>query len=156
MSHKNIQTVLEKAFAGLIRYQPSRNPKDVAGKPDFYFQAKDDRAAVFVDGCHQHSCPAHKRLLKTVWLRKKLQADKAEDRRVNRKLIHGGVAVFRVWECVLMAHPLIVASMIIKAVGADFGAINWLAVARRHPKSAMRVLKTASGMPQTNRDRPRT
>jgi DNA mismatch endonuclease, patch repair protein len=67
-------------------------------RPDFIFQRP--KIAVFVDGCFWHGCPKH-----VIWpkgnaafWKKKILANKARDRRVNRVLRTQGWKVIRVWE----------------------------------------------------------
>lgn len=70
----------------------------VFGKPDFVFQKL--KLAVFVDGCFWHACPLHAtnpRNNATFW-QKKLSANKARDRKVNRLLRAESWRVLRVWE----------------------------------------------------------
>lgn len=67
-------------------------------KPDFVF--REVRLTVFVDGCFWHSCPKHATKPKNnapFW-RKKLAANKARDRLVNRSLRRNGWRVLRIWE----------------------------------------------------------
>lgn len=73
-------------------------------RPDFVFQKQ--RVAVFVDGCFWHGCPKHSNLPannRAFWSRK-LAANKARDRRVNRRLRKDGWRVVRIWEHDLGAH----------------------------------------------------
>ncbi|MDZ7269969.1 MAG: very short patch repair endonuclease [candidate division KSB1 bacterium] len=68
------------------------------GKPDFTFPQQ--RVVVFVDGCFWHGCPKHcnmPRNNRAFWKRK-LDSNKARDRRVNRILRQKGWKVIRVWE----------------------------------------------------------
>jgi DNA mismatch endonuclease, patch repair protein len=74
-----------------------RNQK-VFGKPDFIFWSM--KVAVFVDGCFWHGCRKHGVLPSSnreFW-KKKLDANKARDRRVTRKLRGEGWTVIRIWE----------------------------------------------------------
>jgi DNA mismatch endonuclease (patch repair protein) len=67
-------------------------------RPDFVFPRL--RLAVFVDGCFWHACPVHAtrpRSNAAFW-RRKLAANKARDRRVNRTLRAAGWRVLRIWE----------------------------------------------------------
>ena len=67
-------------------------------KPDFVFPKL--RLAVFVDGCFWHACPLHAtkpRNNAALW-RKKLAANRARDRKVNRALRAAGWRVLRIWE----------------------------------------------------------
>ncbi|NBV22498.1 MAG: very short patch repair endonuclease [Proteobacteria bacterium] len=70
----------------------------LAVRPDFVFPKL--RLAVFVDGCFWHGCPRHGTQPKgngAFW-RKKLAANVARDRRVNRALRRSGWRVLRIWE----------------------------------------------------------
>ena len=75
-----------------------RRNQSVFGKPDFVFRKA--RVAVFVDGCFWHGCPKHCNIPasnRSFW-KKKLAANKARDRRVNRALRKTGWRVVRIWE----------------------------------------------------------
>lgn len=67
-------------------------------KPDFVFPKL--RLAVFVDGCFWHACPMHatKPRNNAAFWWKKLAANKARDRKVNRTLRAAGWRVLRIWE----------------------------------------------------------
>jgi DNA mismatch endonuclease (patch repair protein) len=67
-------------------------------RPDFVF--RNLRLAVFVDGCFWHACPIHatKPRNNAAFWRKKLSANRARDRKVNRTLRATGWGVLRVWE----------------------------------------------------------
>lgn len=79
-------------ITGWRRHQP------VFGKPDFVFPKL--RLAVFVDGCFWHACPLHatKPRNHAAFWRKKLAANQARDRKVNRTLRAAGWRVLRIWE----------------------------------------------------------
>jgi DNA mismatch endonuclease (patch repair protein) len=67
-------------------------------RPDFVFPKL--RLAVFVDGCFWHACPVHAtqpRNNAAFW-RRKLAANTARDRAVNRALRASGWRVLRLWE----------------------------------------------------------
>jgi DNA mismatch endonuclease (patch repair protein) len=101
----------ELALAGLFRrhgvtgwrrHWQIRSPKsevrDFQVRPDFVFPRL--RLAVFVDGCFWHGCPRHAtqpRNHAAFW-RRKLAANRARDRRVNRALRAAGWRVLRIWE----------------------------------------------------------
>ena len=91
----------ELALARLLRRHHVtgwRRQADLFGKPDFTFRAR--RVAVFVDGCFWHGCPKHgtrPRQNRGFWERK-LNGNRARDRRVNRALRAKGWRVMRVWE----------------------------------------------------------
>jgi DNA mismatch endonuclease (patch repair protein) len=67
-------------------------------RPDFVFPKR--RLAVFVDGCFWHGCPKHATRPRgnAAFWRRKLAANKARDRRVNRVLRAAGWRVLRIWE----------------------------------------------------------
>lgn len=74
-----------------------RNQK-VFGKPDFLF--RQNRLALFVDGCFWHGCPKHCKIPagnRAFW-KKKFALNKARDRRVTRELRRLGWRVVRIWE----------------------------------------------------------
>ncbi len=67
-------------------------------KVDFVFPKR--KLAIFVDGCFWHGCPWHAtnpRQHAAFW-RKKLAANRARDRQVNRALRAAGWRVLRIWE----------------------------------------------------------
>jgi DNA mismatch endonuclease (patch repair protein) len=75
-----------------------RRHGDLFGKPDFTFRAQ--RLAVFVDGCFWHGCPKHgtqPRHNRVFWQRK-LNGNRARDRKVSRVLRAQGWRVLRIWE----------------------------------------------------------
>lgn len=75
------------------------------GKPDFVFPTA--KVAVFVDGCFWHGCPKHSNMPasnRPFW-QKKMAANKARDRLVNRTLRKQGWRVVRIWEHDLARHP---------------------------------------------------
>ena len=87
-----IKVLRKHGITGWRRHQP------VFGKPDFVFP--EERLAIFVDGCFWHGCRKH---CKTpagnhAFWKKKLAANKARDRRVNRVLRKDGWRVVRIWE----------------------------------------------------------
>lgn len=91
----------ELALAKLLRRHAvtgwRRHPV-MFGKPDFVFRK--ERVAVFVDGCFWHGCPHHatKPGNNAGFWRKKLAANRARDRLVNRRLRRDGWRVVRIWE----------------------------------------------------------
>lgn len=95
--NKDTEVALAKLFrsnriAGWRRHHP------ITGRPDFAFPKQ--KLAVFVDGCFWHGCPKHcvePKGNKVFWLRK-LAANKARDRKVNRLLRVNGWHVLRIWE----------------------------------------------------------
>jgi DNA mismatch endonuclease (patch repair protein) len=91
----------ELALLGLFRRHGItgwRRHQPVFGKPDFVFPKL--KVAVFVDGCFWHGCPKHSSMPRNnrpFWM-KKLAANKARDRLVNRTLRRAGWRVVRIWE----------------------------------------------------------
>lgn len=75
-----------------------RRGSKMLGKPDFIFPKL--KLAVFVDGCFWHGCPKHGTKPKTnaAFWRKKIETNKARDRRVNRELRAKGWRVLRIWD----------------------------------------------------------
>jgi len=77
-----------------------RRNQTLLGKPDFVFPKQ--KIALFVDGCFWHGCPKpkHSNMPKNnqAFWAKKLQANKARDKFVNRELRKMGWKVVRVWE----------------------------------------------------------
>lgn len=70
----------------------------LAGTPDFAFPGK--RLAVFVDGCFWHGCPwhGHKPSSNRAFWKRKLDRNKARDKRVTKTLRRAGWQVLRIWE----------------------------------------------------------
>lgn len=75
-----------------------RRGSKLPGKPDFVFPKL--KTAVFVDGCFWHGCPRHfiKPKGNAAFWRKKIQTNRARDRKVNRTLRSMGWKVVRVWQ----------------------------------------------------------
>lgn len=102
--NKNTELVLVKLFrqhhiTGWRRHQK------IFGKPDFAFRR--ERVVVFVDGCFWHGCAKHCKVPtgnREFW-QKKLSANKARDRRVNRELRKQGWNVIRLWQHDLVRQP---------------------------------------------------
>lgn len=85
-----------------LRYRVSG---PLPGRPDVVFAGV--RAVVFVDGCFWHRCPKHAVPPKSngAFWRRKLRANVARDRSVDRKLHELGWRVIRVWEHEVEANP---------------------------------------------------
>ncbi len=82
----------------VIRIISGSPPSKFIVRPDFVFRAA--RVALFVDGCFWHACGKHSNLPannRAFW-RKKLDANRARDRLVNRTLRRLGWKVLRIWE----------------------------------------------------------
>ena len=77
----------------------TKHPKDILGKPDFYFP--DVKLVLFVDGCFWHSCAFCARKLpstRTEFWKNKIDTNRRRDNRKRRKLRAMGFHVMRVWE----------------------------------------------------------
>lgn len=75
-----------------------RRNQPLAGKPDFLFRQQ--RVAIFVDGCFWHDCPRHCRVPSSnrpYWFGK-ISNNKARDLKVTRTLRAAGWRVVRIWE----------------------------------------------------------
>lgn len=75
-----------------------RHPKNILGRPDFYFPTS--KLALFVDGCFWHACPTCGRIPKTrtAFWQEKIDSNRRRDQRTRRSLRSLGYRVFRVWE----------------------------------------------------------
>jgi len=74
------------------------HPRDILGKPDLYFRQQ--RLAVFLDGCFWHGCAKCGHIPKTrrpFW-RAKILRNKERDKVNARKLRQSKIRVVRVWE----------------------------------------------------------
>lgn len=74
------------------------NAKDVPGKPDFFF--RENRIAVFIDGCFWHGCPmcGHYPKTRSVFWKTKILRNKERDRKNRRRLRREGIRVISIWE----------------------------------------------------------
>src|SRR6266853_5385354 len=74
--------------AGISGWQIA--PKDVPGRPDFYF--RDQRLAVFVDGCFWHGCRkcGHIPSTNRPFWHAKIMGNRTRDRLTNAKLRREG------------------------------------------------------------------
>lgn len=68
------------------------------GNPDFYF--KEEKLAVFVDGCYWHGCPkcGHIPKTRTEFWKAKIDRNKERDRKNNKELKNIGIRSLRIWE----------------------------------------------------------
>ena len=122
-----------------------RNQK-VFGRPDFLF--RQNRLALFVDGCFWHGCPKHCKIPagnRAFW-KKKFAANMARDRRVNRELRRLGWQVARIWEHDLAKRQQAIIGRIIRA----------LTRAAPSPATRPRPAAGASGPRRTPPDRKST
>lgn len=110
-----------------------KSQMDLVGKPDFVF--KDQRLAVFVDGCFWHGCPKCRLAPKTnveYWTNK-IRRNRKRDRDVKRILAAEGWMVKRIWEHSLKSPKRVVAT-IKGAIDRASTAVNGLLV--EPPKSS--------------------
>jgi DNA mismatch endonuclease (patch repair protein) len=79
------------------------------GKPDFAF--REEKVAIFVDGCFWHFCPRCTKIPRQneLYWKEKSKRNKARDRHVSRQLRQMGWAVLRVWEHSLAKEELVAA-----------------------------------------------
>lgn len=83
-----------------------RRGSRLPGRPDFLFPKA--RVAVFVDGDFWHGHPVTARIPasnRAFWV-KKIESNKARDKKVNRLLKEKGWRVLRIWESSLKSHPV--------------------------------------------------
>ena len=88
----------------------------VAGKPDFAWPGR--KIAVFVDGCFWHGCVRCKTLPGTnveFW-QKKIETNRARDKRVTKLLRIDGWTVLRFWEHDVKRNPKKAVLRIVAAV----------------------------------------
>jgi DNA mismatch endonuclease (patch repair protein) len=80
------------------------HPREICGKPDFFFPMQ--KLAVFVDGCFWHGCKKCGHIPKTnqsFWAAK-IDRNRKRHRRVNSQLKSKGIRVRRFWEHTLKAN----------------------------------------------------
>jgi len=108
------ETRIRKALWALgLRY---RIKNRLPGRPDIVISHA--RIAVFVDGCFWHQCPKHfvmPRTRRAFW-KQKIQANRARDRGVNRKLKRDGWSVLRFWEHEIDTQLALTCSLVLKVV----------------------------------------
>ena len=109
----------EEALASAFRrlgVKGWRRHVDLPGKPDFVF--REQRLAVFVDGCFWHNCPKHGHVPRSniSYWREKLARNKARDAKVNRELAGRGWRVLRIWEHSVKASPSACAKRVARAL----------------------------------------
>jgi len=93
-------------ITGWRRHQP------LPGRPDFVFRQQ--RVAIFVDGCFWHGCRSHCRMPqgnREYWQRK-IAGNSARDRRTTRLLRSLGWRVLRIWGHALASPETVVARII--------------------------------------------
>jgi len=74
------------------------HPRDVTGRPDFWFP--ETRLAILVDGCFWHGCPkcGHYPRTRAAFWKAKISRNRERDRMTSRKLRQSGCRVLRFWE----------------------------------------------------------
>lgn len=82
------------------------HPKQLPGKPDFYFPAKN--VAVFIDGCFWHHCQkcGHIPKSNSEFWKAKMKRNRARDKMNCRLLVNSGIRVYRLWEHELKEQSL--------------------------------------------------
>jgi len=113
-----------------------RHPRRIPGRPDFYFRQQ--RLALFIDGCFWHGCSQCGRLPKSrvgFW-KAKIDGNRRRDAVVRRDLRLGGYRILRIWE-----HDL-KSSGWLRKVQARLGALTSPPKAkRRNPTPHFRALR---------------
>lgn len=98
---KNNRSTEERLAMLLARNKISgwtRNYLLITGKPDFYF--KNEKIAIYVDGCFWHGCPkcGHIPKTRTEYWKAKIEKNKERDLKVTLENEQNGVLVLRFWE----------------------------------------------------------
>lgn len=113
------EQLLQRMFVlrGLSDFE--MQPKQIPGRPDFYFP--NSKSAVFVDGCFWHGC---KNCFKEPQTNQKFWSSKiginmTRDRIVNRKLSILGITIIRVKEHELKTNPQVVLKNIKKKLSVN-------------------------------------
>lgn len=96
-------TRLEKCLfamlAGMSLNGWNKNAGNIIGKPDVVF--KEEKVAIFIDGCFWHGCPVCKRKLpdtnRQYW-KKKITRNIELAKKNNQRLRREGWSVIRIWE----------------------------------------------------------
>jgi DNA mismatch endonuclease, patch repair protein len=105
-----VQILRRNGIVGWRRHQP------IVGRPDFVF--RNEKVAVFVDGCFWHGCSKHGRSPTSnqrYWLPKLLRT-KQRDSRNTKTLRAFGWKVIRLWE-----HDLVSETRIVRALRRALG-----------------------------------
>ena len=92
---KLLRLFRENGIKGWRRHAP------LIGRPDFIF--RNERLAVYVDGCFWHKCPKCYKPPKqnSEFWDKKISDNVKRDRKTSRALRDMGWSVCRIWECKL-------------------------------------------------------
>jgi DNA mismatch endonuclease (patch repair protein) len=95
----SIERRLFSMLAGLGINGWKQNASDICGKPDVIF--KEQKIAIFIDGCFWHGCPTCNRPLpqtnKDYW-ESKINRNKQRAKENNKLLYKDGWKVLRIWE----------------------------------------------------------
>ena len=105
-------------------------PKEINGKPDFYFP--DSKVAVFVDGCFWHSCPkcGHVPNVNRPFWKAKIARNQRRDRDTDELLFQMGIRPVRFWEHELRDTPRVCLQRLVECLGRKGGGCR---------KSSLRV-----------------
>jgi DNA mismatch endonuclease (patch repair protein) len=112
-AHGNLSTELTLArLMRANRISGWRRGVLLTGRPDFVF--KQQRVALFIDGCYWHGCKCRRLPKKNrrYW-QQKFEANQARDKRITRKLRAMGWNVVRFWEHQLKRRPQTVVKRIV-------------------------------------------
>lgn len=99
LENRSTEQVVEEALKRAKIRGWVKHPKEILGRPDFYFQKT--RLALFVDGCFWHACPKCNRRTprtRSAFWQHKIAQNRRRDERVRRKLQRDGFHAIRVWE----------------------------------------------------------
>jgi DNA mismatch endonuclease (patch repair protein) len=104
-SHGNLSTELTLArLMRANRISGWRRRVLMTGRPDFVF--KQQRVALFIDGCYWHGCKCRRLPKKNrEYWEAKFRDNQARDKRITRDLRAGGWHVIRIWEHQLKHKP---------------------------------------------------
>jgi len=115
-SHGNLST--ELTLASLMRANRIsgwRRRVLITGRPDFVFRQQ--RVALFIDGCYWHGCKCRRLPKKNrPYWRQKFEANRRHDRRMTRELRSTGWHVIRLWEHELKNSPARVVRRIARVI----------------------------------------
>lgn len=125
-SHGNLST--ELALIGLMctnRISGWRRRVLMTGRPDFVF--KQQRVALFIDGCYWHGCKCRRLPKKNrQYWKDKFRANQKRDKRITRELGAMGWHVVRLWEHQLKKQPRRVVKRIATALAKSSTLIGGL------------------------------
>lgn len=109
-SNTSSELKFRKQFKDLgFKYQQN----NIYGKPDFF--NKQEKIAIFIDGCFWHKCQYHFKVPSTntdFWM-KKINKNVQRDKVVTKRLKKEGYRVIRIWEHQIKANSKIVNDILI-------------------------------------------